>query len=111
MRANPAQLNRIMLNLLLNALEGLMGRPRGAIEIATARRDEMVTIAVSDNGRGIPAEILPRIFEPFFTTKEAGQGAGMGLAVCQGIVSNLGGRIEVASEPGKGSVFTVLLPV
>ncbi len=110
-RANPAQLNRILLNLLLNALEGIMGRPRGAIEIATARRDEMVTIAVSDNGRGIPAEILPRIFEPFFTTKEAGQGAGMGLAVCQGIVSNLGGRIEVASEPGKGSVFTVLLPV
>ena len=110
-RANPAQLNQILLNLLLNALEGLMGRPRGAIEIATARRDGMVALAVSDNGRGIPAEILPRIFEPFFTTKEAGQGAGMGLAVCQGIVSNLGGRIEVASEPGKGSVFTVLLPV
>jgi len=110
-RANPAQLGQVFLNLLLNALEGLTERKDSAIEITTGVSAGLVTVSVGDNGRGIPPEILPRIFQPFFTTKEASRGSGMGLAVCQGVVSGLGGRIEVRSEPGKGSVFTVLLPI
>jgi signal transduction histidine kinase len=110
-KANPGQLGQVFLNILLNALESLEGKKEATIEIATGRNEGMVTIAVADNGRGIPPENLSRLFEPFFTTKEAGRGSGMGLAVCQGIVSKFGGRIEAASEPGKGSVFTVLLPL
>ena len=64
-----------------------------------------------DEGPGIPDEILPRIFDPFFTTKPPGQGTGLGLAIAQGIVADHGGRLEVTSRPGKGSVFRVVLPL
>src|SRR5947208_2690473 len=63
-----------------------------------------------DNGCGIPAESLPRLFDPFFTTKSVGEGTGLGLSISHGIVTGHGGRIEVDSEPGRGTTFTVALP-
>ncbi len=70
-----------------------------------------LAIQVRDDGAGIPAEILPRIFEPFLTTKETGKSVGLGLAVSQNIIEGHRGRIEVQSELGKGTTFTVTLPV
>src|SRR5205823_15046793 len=67
------------------------------------------TLFRSDEGPGVPEEILGRIFDPFFTTKPPGQGTGLGLAIAQGIVADHGGRIEVQSRPGKGSVFRVVV--
>ena len=67
-------------------------------------------VEFEDEGPGIPDELLGRIFDPFFTTKPPGQGTGLGLAIAQGIVADHGGRIEVTSRPGKGSVFRVVLP-
>ena len=71
---------------------------------------DAVEIAVRDNGCGISKENLGRIFDPFFTTKPQGKGTGLGLSICHGIVARLGGRIEVFSEVGKGTRFTVYLP-
>jgi signal transduction histidine kinase len=70
-----------------------------------------VAVQIADTGSGIAADDLPRIFEPFFTTRPVGQGAGLGLSVSLGIVEEHGGRIEVESELGKGSTFTVWLPM
>jgi len=70
-----------------------------------------VAIEVRDDGSGIPPEILPRLFEPFLTTKESGKGVGLGLAVSENIVERHEGRIDVQSELGKGTTFTVTLPL
>jgi signal transduction histidine kinase len=70
-----------------------------------------VAVEIEDEGTGIEPRILPRIFEPFFTTRPIGRGAGLGLAISYGIVQAHGGAIEVESEPGKGSLFRVLLPL
>jgi len=69
-----------------------------------------VKAVVADTGHGIPKEDLPKIFAPFFTTKEVGQGTGLGLTVVHGIIQEHGGSIEVESEPGQGTTFTVTLP-
>ena len=68
-------------------------------------------LLVRDSGIGIEPAVLERIFEPFFTTKEAAAGTGLGLSAVQGIVNDLGGAVDVESEPGRGSIFTVLLPI
>jgi CheY-like chemotaxis protein len=83
----------------------------GALRFETNAQPGWVSVAVSDSGRGIPEELHSRIFEPFFTTKGAGQGTGLGLTVAEGIVKSHGGRIEVESAVGKGSVFRVWLPL
>lgn len=104
------QLSQVILNLLLNALDAIPAG--GRIRITLNQDGEgQLCLAVTDNGPGIPPEILPQIFDPFFTTKPPGQGTGLGLAVSQGIVARHGGRIEVASQPGSGTTFTVILPV
>lgn len=71
----------------------------------------MVRVEVQDNGSGIPEHVLPRVFDPFFTTKDVGQGTGMGLSISYKIVQEHGGMILVDTEPGSGTVFSVLLPV
>jgi two-component system NtrC family sensor kinase len=86
---------------------------RGVLTITT-RLDEKVDevlVSVGDTGKGIDPEVMPRLFEPFYTTKPVGEGVGLGLSTSYGIVKRHNGRIEVDSEPGKGSVFTVHLPL
>ncbi|HSD28093.1 MAG TPA: HAMP domain-containing sensor histidine kinase, partial [Vicinamibacteria bacterium] len=80
------------------------------VSIEASRHGDGVKLAIADTGGGIPKEHLDRIFEPFFTTKEAGKGVGLGLAVVYGIVNGHHGRIDVQSEPGRGTAFTVHLP-
>jgi two-component system NtrC family sensor kinase len=110
------QIQSVLINLIINALDA-MGQG-GTIAISTGislsasdTGKKGVEIAVSDNGCGIPPEDLDKLFEPFFTTKEVGEGTGLGLAVSYGIVQRHGGTIRVQSEVGRGSTFTVWLPI
>ena len=104
-----SQLNQVFMNLLVNAAQAIQSR--GVITIATGAHDGWVWVKVSDNGSGIAPENLTRVFEPFFTTKPVGSGTGLGLSLSYSIVNKHGGRIDVASKPGVGTVFTIRLPV
>jgi signal transduction histidine kinase len=106
----PSQLNQVFMNLMVNAAQAIEG-PRGTITLRTGAADGQVWIEVQDTGKGIPAENLNRIFDPFFTTKPVGKGTGLGLSLAYGIVQKHNGKIEVASVPGSGTTFRVVLPV
>jgi signal transduction histidine kinase len=110
-KGHAGQLNQVFMNLLTNAAQALSSREGARIELVTARTDKAVVISVIDNGPGIAPEVVPKIFDPFFTTKEVGQGTGLGLSIVHGIVERHSGTIEVDSEVGKGTRFTVTLPV
>jgi two-component system NtrC family sensor kinase len=69
-----------------------------------------VVVKITDNGQGIPADVIDKIFDPFFTTKDVGSGMGLGLSICHAIIKSHGGRLDVSSEPGEGTVVTVTLP-
>ncbi|MBK6898626.1 MAG: hypothetical protein IPH09_04935 [bacterium] len=102
-------LQEVLMNLLLNAADAADGS--GAVQLTTrAGGDGRVRIEVADRGQGIAAQDLPRIFDPFFTTKATGEGTGLGLSISLGIVEAHGGAIDVVSEPGAGTTFTVTLP-
>jgi signal transduction histidine kinase len=107
--ADPAQIGQVVMNLLLNAIHAIT--PPGRIEVTTRRAEKSVEIVFFDTGAGIPEENIHKIFDPFFTTKDATKGTGLGLAVSYGIVKKHGGEIEVASIVGKGTIFTVRLPI
>jgi two-component system NtrC family sensor kinase len=126
--SDSSQIQQVFLNILNNAVDAI-GKD-GEIQIRTSSvlkdkakgytpfefhqeglRDQEIEVCISDNGPGIPNEMLQRIFDPFFTTKEVGRGTGLGLAISYSIVEKLGGRIMVASEPGKGATFTIYFPV
>lgn len=105
-----AQLQQVFMNLLLNAVQAM--EERGTLTLASrSTSDGFVEVSVTDTGCGIPPDKLGRIFDPFFTTKPSGKGVGLGLSIAYGIVSKHGGDIRVQSEVGKGSTFTVRLPV
>jgi len=104
----PSRLNQVFLNLLVNAGQSIDGN--GTITISTGVDDD-AWISVADTGCGIAPENLNRIFDPFFTTKPVGQGTGLGLSVSHSIVRKHGGRIDVESEVGRGTCFTVRLPL
>ena len=104
-----SQLNQVFMNLLVNAAQAI--KSKGVITIATGSSDGWVWVKISDNGCGIPQQNLKRIFEPFFTTKPVGSGTGLGLSLSYSIVNKHGGRIDVASKPDVGTVFTIKLPV
>jgi signal transduction histidine kinase len=103
------KLQQLFLNLFLNAIDAMPEGGRLAVALEPAGADE-VRVRVSDNGVGIAPQDVEHVFKPFFTTKPAGRGSGLGLVVAEGIVTDHGGRIEVASEPGHGTEFTVHLP-
>jgi len=107
---DAGQMQQALLALLMNAVEAMPhgGRLKVSTSFDAARRT--CFIRVSDEGPGIPEDVLAHIFEPFFTTKEEGKGVGLGLAVAFGIVQQHGGNIEVTSTPQKGTTFTVTLP-
>jgi len=106
----PFQLKQVIMNLLVNAAHAI--DQRGRIEIRTRAEPEgKVEIRVSDNGKGIDPRHLNRIFEPFFTTKPVGVGTGLGLSVSYSIIQKHNGTIDVESEPGKGTTFTIRLPI
>lgn len=102
------RLMQVWINLLLNARDAIDDRRE--LEIASCREGEFIKVSVRDQGHGIEQDALKRIFEPFFTTKSPGSGYGLGLAVCQRIIDESGGTIEVTSNPGEGTCFTVSLP-
>jgi len=103
------RLNQVLMNLIANAVDAIEGT--GKIVIRTGQADGRFVISVRDTGAGIPEGIRSRIFDPFFTTKAVGQGTGLGLAISYGIVQDHRGSIEVQSQEGVGSEFTVKIPL
>jgi two-component system NtrC family sensor kinase len=85
-------------------------RPDGEISITSAYVNKEFKVLVTDNGKGIPQTQLSRIFEPFYTTKSVGKGTGLGLSVCLRVIKEHMGNIQVESQPGQGTKFTVILP-
>ncbi len=106
---DPYQFAQVLLNLLTNSIQATDAG--GKINVVIKSSEEQVSLAVQDNGYGIPEENLTKIFEPFFSTKAVGVGTGMGLYISSGIVTKLGGVMAVDSQPDKGTTFTIELPV
>jgi two-component system NtrC family sensor kinase len=105
---DAGQLQQAIIALATNSLDAMP--ERGLLTIAAHNHEGSVVVAVTDTGIGIPTENLPKIFEPFFTTKEVGEGTGLGLAVCYGILTEHGGTLDVQSTVGLGTTFTITLP-
>jgi PAS domain S-box-containing protein len=113
-RADPGQLQRVLMNLCTNAghaVQAIQGEIRVALRASPDGAPDHAVLTVSDNGAGMTAEVRQRLFEPFFTTKAAAGGTGLGLSVVHGIVASHGGTVDVASQPGQGTVFEVRLPL
>ena len=112
--ADPHQLHQVVVNLITNARDELRKAPaprRLTLRTRAGKTRGRVAVDVEDTGPGVSAEIRDRIFEPFFTTKPVGQGTGLGLSLCHGIVEGHGGTLSLVSEPGAGAIFRVELPV
>lgn len=107
----PGQLNQLWMNLLSNAAQALEKTENPKVEIETKLEDKKVSILVKDNGPGIKPDIQSKIFDPFYTTKPVGQGTGLGLSICHSIVERHGGSISLDSKEGKGTSFTVIIPI
>ncbi|MBI5098876.1 MAG: PAS domain S-box protein [Nitrospirae bacterium] len=105
----PQQINQVFMNLFINAVQAI--EKQGEIKIKTWNGNGLINISVSDTGNGIPQDKLSRIFEPFFTTKPVGHGTGLGLSITYDIVKKHKGEITVESEVGRGTTFTVKLPI
>ena len=114
--ASAPELEQVFLNLFLNALDvmpegGILAVTAGPGSARLADGTPAAQVVVADTGPGIPEDVREHVFDPFFTTKEEGRGSGLGLAVCQGIVRNHRGEIEVESTQGHGARFAVRLPL
>lgn len=106
---NPGQLNQVFMNLLVNAAQAI--EDKGEIRIETKTDGSRIHIEIADTGKGISQQHLQRIFDPFFTTKPVGKGTGLGLSISYGIIQKHNGTIDVTSEPGKGTTFSITLPI
>jgi len=110
--ADPGQIQQVLLNLIVNAeMEMKLAHGKGKLTITTEKSDNTIKICCQDNGPGIKPEVMDKIFDPFFTTREVGQGTGLGLSLCYGIVAEHKGKIYAESKLGKGATFIVELPV
>lgn len=109
-QADPAEIKQVIMNLVLNALQAMEGNAGAMLDIEVREKGARATITVQDNGVGIAPENLERIFDPFFTTKGPERGTGLGLSVCYSIIRQHGGEILVASKPGEGARFSIVLP-
>ncbi len=110
--ADPHQLQQVLLNLIINAEQAMLGaRKSGNLYLKTEASTDGVLISVSDDGPGMTPDLLKKVFDPFFTTKPIGQGTGLGLSISYGIVEEHGGRIWATSEPGRGATFYISLPL
>jgi signal transduction histidine kinase len=114
---DAVQLEQVLLNLLINARQAMLGKGGSlTIKAASVPEDGQAKIQITDTGSGIPAKLMEKIFQPFFTTKGTARrgeqrGSGLGLAICKEIIDHHAGRIEVASEVGRGTTFTIHLPL
>ena len=108
-RCAPSRLNQVFINLVTNAVQAMDGK--GRLELSTRSLGDAVLVTVSDSGCGIPEEHLQKIMDPFFTTKPVGQGTGLGLSIVRTIIEEHGGHLDVTSEPGVGTTFSVTLPI
>ena len=106
--ANPSKFYQVLMNLLINAVQAIE-HDQGIVELVLRPVEQHALIEVIDNGSGMSDEVLSRIFDPFFTTKDIGVGTGLGLSVSKAIVEKHNGRLEVVSQPGKGTTFTLRL--
>ncbi len=104
----PQQLNQVFMNLLVNAAQAI--EEKGVIRIATRTVDDQAEIVISDTGKGIDPDHLPKLFDPFFTTKEIGKGTGLGLHVVYNIIQKHNGTIDVESKVNKGTTFRIRIP-
>ncbi len=113
-QGDPGQLQQVLINLFNNAIDAIVerhGSEGGELAVgADLKKDGKVEITVKDNGSGISPENLKKVFSPFFTTKPVGKGTGLGLSVCYGIIDSMGGVMEVSSQKGVGTMFTIDLP-
>ena len=113
--ADASRLQQVVLNLLNNAMDAITeqrGSSGGTITVDLFAGDNGdATIKITDDGSGVSSENMEKIFAPFFTTKPVGKGTGLGLSVCYGIIQQMNGKMEVASTVGKGTTFTIVLPV
>jgi len=109
-RMSPTELTQVLINVVTNGAQAVaaLGTPNGRVRIVAHERDGMLELQVRDNGIGIPAEVLRRIGTPFFTTRA--EGTGLGIANCQRLIGTAGGRFVIDSEPGKGTIVTIVLP-
>ncbi len=108
---DPDQMKQVLLGMINNAMAALEGRPERRLTVRTWSVGATILLSVADTGVGIPEENLTKVFDPFFTTREVGQGVGLGLSTCYAVVEKFGGTVRVESEEGRGTTFTIELPV
>jgi len=109
LKAKPDEIQQIFLNILRNAVQAMEGR--GKIFLASSHVNNEILVEIRDTGPGIPSEYLSRVFDPFFTTKGQGEGTGLGLNIVHGLIEKYGGRINVDSKLGEGTIFNISFPV
>jgi signal transduction histidine kinase len=106
---DAGQISQVFVNLLANAIQAIDGP--GDVYVRTCSANGSVMVEIEDSGRGIDEAMISRVFDPFFTTKEVGKGTGLGLSIVRSLVSAHGGQIDVQSKNGRGSTFTLTLPI
>ncbi|MBX3371798.1 MAG: hypothetical protein KF793_15530, partial [Nitrospira sp.] len=109
--ADADQMSQVLINLVMNAIHAMPEGGTLRVMLAPMPDRGMVTLTVADTGHGMPQEVIAKIFDPFFTTKEFGKGTGLGLTVVRGIIEEHSGTIQVESQPGAGTQFTIRLPI